>query len=40
VITLFKKLEFKCPHDYFQGNYIILVLKKNTIHLRKENLKI
>ena len=30
MITLFKKLEFKRSHDYFQGKYIILVFQANT----------
>jgi len=29
MITLFKKLEFKRSHDYFQGKYIILVFQAN-----------
>ena len=39
-ITLFKKLEYKCPHDYFQGIYHPCLSSKNTTHFRKENLKI
>ena len=40
MITLFKKLEFKCSHDYFQGNYIILVFQANTQLISEKNEKI
>jgi len=39
MITLFKKLEFKCSHDYFQGNYIILVFQANTQLISEKKMK-